>query len=286
MLHLLAIARRAGIPLDLDDVATAFAGVPLLVDLRPTGNWFMEHFHADGGVPALMRELRPLLDLSARDARGVVLEEVLARPGTRPRRAGGTIASLAEPLGPEGALVVLKGTLAPKGALIKAAAASRDLLQHRGRAIVFESVEHAGRELDRGDTSFRPGDVLVMRNAGPVACGMPEAGSMPLPRPLAEAGVKDMVRISDARMSGTSYGTVILHCSPEAAVGGPLALVETGDEIELDVPGGRLDLRLDDREMSRRRERWAPPPAPARGWKKLYAESVLGAEHGVDLDFM
>lgn len=286
VLHLLAIARRAGIPLSLDDVSTAFAGVPLLVDLRPTGRWFMEHFNADGGVPALMRELKPLLDLSACDARGMPLEESLTLAGARPRRQGGTIASLHAPLGPEGALVVLKGSLAPNGALVKAAAASPELLQHRGRAVVFDSVEHAGRELDRNDTTFDPKDVLVMRNAGPVACGMPEAGSMPLPRPLAAAGIKDMVRISDARMSGTSYGTVILHCSPEAAVGGPLALVKTGDEIELDVSSRRLDLLVDARELSRRREAWKAPGKPERGWKRLYAESVLGAEHGVDLDFM
>lgn len=285
VIHLTAVARRAGIPLDLEQVERSFAGVPLLVDLKPTGDHFMEHLHADGGVPVLMKELTPHLDLAARVVEGGTLGERLAAFERVPR-PGGTIATLANPLGDPGSLVVLRGSLAPAGALIKAAAASPELLRHTGRAIVFESPDDAAARLEEPELEAGPGDVLVMRNAGPIACGMPEAGSMPIPRRLAEAGVKDMVRVSDARMSGTSYGTVVLHCSPEAAAGGPLALVRDGDQIELDVGAGRLELRVEDRELEARRAEWKAPELPARGWMRLQGKSMLGAELGADLDFL
>ncbi|HET7119724.1 MAG TPA: dihydroxy-acid dehydratase [Solirubrobacterales bacterium] len=284
VIHLTAVARRAGLPVDLDFVAAAFADVPLLVDLKPTGNHFMEHFHADGGVPMLMKELAPLLDGSARTVEGGTVADRIAAVARSPR-PGGAIATLAEPLGGPGSLTVLRGSLAPAGALIKSAAASPELLRHAGRAVVFDSPEDAARRLDDPGLEVEPGDVLVLRNAGPVR-GMPEAGSMPIPRRLAEAGVKDMVRVSDARMSGTSYGTVVLHCSPEAAVGGPLALVRDGDEIELDVAAGRIDLRVEDRELEARRAEWAPEPPAERGWRRLLGERVVGADLGADLDFL
>jgi dihydroxy-acid dehydratase len=284
VIHLTAIARRAGIGLDLDFVAASFAEVPLLVDLKPTGDHFMEHFHADGGVPVLMKALAPLLDGSARTVEGGTVADRIAAIERVPR-SGGTIATLADPLGEPGSLTVLRGSLAPGGALIKAAAASPELLRHVGRAIVFDSPDDAARRLEDPGLQASPGDVLVLRNAGP-ARGMPEAGSMPIPRRLAEAGVKDMVRVSDARMSGTSYGTVVLHCSPEAAVGGPLALVRDGDEIELDVAAGRIDLRVEERELERRRSDWSPPAKADRGWQRLLGENVLGAELGADLGFL
>lgn len=285
VIHLTAVARRAGFPIGLADVVRSMADVPLLVDLKPTGRYYMEHFHADGGVPVLMNELRPFLDLSARSIAGGTVRDVLDTV-TRKPRPGGTIARLDEPFGSPGSLTVLHGSLAPKGALIKKAAASAELLEHVGRAIVFDSVEDATAKLDDPSFAAERNDVLVMRNAGPVACGMPEAGSMPIPRALAERGVRDMVRISDGRMSGTSYGTVVLHCAPEAAIGGPLALVRTGDEIALDVSAATLDLRVDDRELDRRRAEWTPPEPPQRGWKQLYARTVLGADEGADLDFL
>jgi dihydroxy-acid dehydratase len=193
---------------------------------------------------------------------------------------------LNEPLGPTGALAVLSGSLAPDGAVIKVSAATAQLMRHRGPALVFDSPEDAARRLDDEALQVTPEHVLVLRNAGPVGAGMPEAGSLPLPRRLARAGVRDMVRVSDARMSGTAYGTVVLHCAPEAAVGGPLALVRDGDPIELDVPARRIELRVEESELARRRAQWKPTALPSRGWPRLYAEHVLQAHLGADLDFL
>ena len=190
------------------------------------------------------------------------------------------------PLGPTGSLVTLRGSLAPDGAVLKAAAATPALLSHRGPAVVFESPEDAAERIDDPSLEITPDHVLVLRNAGPVAAGMPECGSLPIPRYLAEAGIRDMVRVSDARMSGTAFGTVVLYCSPKAAIGGPLALVRDGDTIELNVSKRRIDLLVDESELERRRAAFVPPPLPKRGWRRLYAQHVTQAHLGTDLDFL
>lgn len=285
IIHLIAIARRAGIHLTLRDVEEVARRVPLLVDCKPVGSGYLEDMHRAGGMPALLKALEPLLDLSALTVTGRTLGELLAEappPGKWQR----TIHTLDNPLGPPGSLAILRGSLAPEGAVIKVAAATPSLLHHRGPAVVFDSPQDAADRIDDPSLRITPDHILVLRNAGPVGAGMPEAGSLPIPRYLAKAGVRDMVRITDGRMSGTAYGTVILHCSPEAAVGGPLALVRDGDEIELNVSERRLDLLVDERELARRREQFTPPPLPERGWPRLYAEHVLQAHLGADLDFL
>ncbi|MCD6505389.1 dihydroxy-acid dehydratase [Candidatus Poribacteria bacterium] len=285
IIHLIAIARRAGIRLTLDDVEEVAQRVPLLVDCKPAGSGYLEDMHWAGGVPALLKALESLLDLSALTITGRTLGELLAEVPP-PGEWQTTIRTLDNPLGPPGSLAILRGTLAPEGAVIKVAAATPSLLHHRGPAVVFESPQDAADRIDDPSLRITPDHVIVLRNAGPVGAGMPEAGSLPIPRYLAEAGVRDMVRVTDARMSGTAYGTVVLHCSPEAAVGGPLALVRDGDKIELNVPERRLDLLVDERELARRREQFTPPPLPERGWRRLYAEHVLQAHLGADLDFL
>lgn len=285
IVHLTAIARRAGIALRLDDFHDVSARVPRLTDLKPAGRGYLEDLHRAGGVPALLKALEPLLDAGARTVGGSTMGELLAATPP-PREWQDVIGTLEKPLGPTGALVALRGSLAPDGAVIKAAAASRALLQHRGPAVVFESPEDAAARIDDPSLRLTPRHVLVLRNAGPVAAGMPEAGSLPIPRYLAEAGVTDMVRVSDARMSGTAYGTVVLHCAPEAAVGGPLALVRDGDEIALDVAARRIDLCVDAGEISRRRAAAGARAIPSRGWPRLFAEHVLQAPEGADLDFL
>ena len=282
LIHLTAIARRAGVALGLDDIEEVFARVPLLVDCKPSGDDYMVDFDAAGGVQTLLRQLAPLLELEARTVTGESLGDWVGRaeaPGPWAR----VIASLDGPIGPSGSLAVLRGTLAPRGAVLKVSAASPHLLDVRGRAVVFESTDDLARMDDR---DIEAGDILVLRNAGPVATGMPEAGGFPIPRRLARQGVKDMVRISDARMSGTAFGTVVLHVAPEAAAGGPLALVQDGDVIELDVAARRLDLCVDEGELARRRALLAPRPLPARGWPRLYAQTVNQADEGADLDFL
>ncbi len=285
IIHLIAIARRVGVSLTLDDVHDVSQRVPLLVDCKPAGSGYLEDLHRAGGVPVLLKALAPLLDLSTTGITGRPLAE-LVRDAAESAGWQQTIRTLATPLGPPGALVTLRGSLAPDGAVIKAAAATPALLRHRGPAVVFESPEDAAARIDDSALQITAQHVLVMRNAGPVGAGMPEAGSLPIPRYLAEAGVRDMVRVSDARMSGTAYGTVVLHCSPEAATGGPLALVRDGDPIELSVAERRVDLLVDANELARRRQQFVPPPLPARGWRRLYAEHVLPAHLGADLDFL
>ncbi|MBI4553608.1 MAG: dihydroxy-acid dehydratase [Candidatus Latescibacteria bacterium] len=285
IIHLIAIARRAGVTLTLEDVHEVSQRVPLLVDCKPAGCGYMEDFHRAGGVPVLLKALHPLLDLSVMTVTGRTLGEVLhdvPPPGGWQQ----TIRTLDSPFGPPGSLVVLRGSLAPDGAVIKRAAATPGLLQHRGPAVVFESPEDVAARIDDPDVTITPDHILVLRNAGPVGAGMPEAGSFPIPRRLASAGVRDMVRVSDARMSGTAYGTVVLHCSPEAATGGPLAFVRDGDLIELNVAERRIDLLVDDTELARRRAQFVPPPLPERGWRRLYAQHVLPAHLGADLDFL
>jgi dihydroxy-acid dehydratase len=285
IVHLLAIAGRAEVPLALEDFSRIAERVPLLVDCKPSGSGYMEDFHAAGGLPTLLKALEPLLDLDARTVEGHTLGEALADVDP-PQPWQHTIRTLDEPLGSTGSLAVVTGSLAPDGAIIKPAATDGKLLRHRGPALVVDGPDDAASRLDDPDLEVTPQHVLVMRNAGPIAAGMPEAGSMPIPARLAREGVTDMVRVSDARMSGTAYGTVVLHVSPEAAAGGPLALVRDGDEVELDVPAGRLELHVDDEELERRRAEHTPPPRADRGWRRLYADHVLPAHLGADLDFL
>lgn len=288
VIHLAAIAGRAGLVLDLTELDRVGRDTPVLVDLKPIGSGFMEDFHQAGGLPALLRRLEPTLDLSTPAADGRTLGEVLA--GWPRRIEGGVIRSLEHPVAPGEALAVLRGSLAPDGAVLKRAAATDELLQHDGPALVFDGLEDLVARIDDPDLPVTPEHVLVLRGAGPIGGpGMPEAGSVPIPGRLAREGVKDMVRISDARMSGTAYGTVILHVAPESARGGPLALVRDGDRIRLDFEARTLDLLVDDDELARRRAaipRPARPALPERGYARLFAEHVLQADKGCDFDFL
>lgn len=287
LIHFTAIAGRLGLAIDLDEFDRLGREVPVLVDLKPSGAHYMEHFHWAGGVPRLLAELAPLLDLSAPTIAGGTVADAIAGAEVVPGQD--VIRSRHNPIHVGGGLAVLRGSLAPAGALLKRSAATQALLRHEGRAVVFEGLADLAARIDRDDLDVRPEDVLVLRNAGPKgAPGMPEAGALPIPRKLARAGVKDMVRISDARMSGTAFGTIVLHATPEAAVGGPLALVENGDRIRLDADTRRLDLLVEGEELARRRAAWAPPPLPAgaeRGYLKLFLEQVLQADEGCDFAF-
>ncbi|MEP6789952.1 MAG: IlvD/Edd family dehydratase [Ramlibacter sp.] len=291
LIHLTAAAGRLGIKIDLEEFDRLGREVPVLVDLKPSGRHYMEHFHWAGGVPRLMRELEGLLDLDALTVTGGTLrdamqaaEDVPGQDVIRPRSA---------PIKDCGSMAVLGGNLAPRGAIIKQSAASESLMAHTGRAVVFESVEDLTLRIDDPALDVTADDVLVLRNAGPRgAPGMPEAGYLPIPRKLAQQGVKDMVRISDARMSGTAFGTIVLHIVPESAAGGPLALVRNGDRISLDVPGRRIDLLVSEDELAARREheRLHPNPAaavaPDRGYAALFHRTVLQADEGCDFDFL
>jgi dihydroxy-acid dehydratase len=287
LIHFTAIAGRLGLPIDLDEFDRLGREVPVLVDLKPSGAHYMEHFHWAGGVPRLLAELAPLLDLSARTVAGGTLADAVARAEQVPGQD--VIRSRDNPIHVGGGLAVLRGSLAPAGALLKRSAATPALLRHEGRAVVFEGLADLAARVDSDDLDVRPDDVLVLRNAGPKgAPGMPEAGALPIPRKLARAGVRDMVRISDARMSGTAFGTIVLHATPEAAVGGPLALVRSGDRIRLDAEARRLDLLVDAAELDRRRAVWAPPPPPPgaeRGYLRLFLDQVLQADAGCDFAF-
>lgn len=287
LIHFTAIAGRLGIPVDLEEFDRIGRSVPVLVDLKPSGRHYMEHLHHAGGIPRLLRELAPLLDTTARTVGGATLAEIIA--GAEEVPGQDVIRPFAAPIMTGGGLAVLRGNLAPGGALLKRAAATPALLRHEGRAVVFESVDEMVATIDDESRAIRPDDVIVMRNAGPKgAPGMPEAGYIPIPRYLARQGVKDMVRLSDARMSGTAFGTIVLHLTPESATGGPLALVRTGDRIRLDAEARRFDLLVADDELAARRAAWTPPPPPPgaeRGYMKLYLDSVLGAEKGCDFDF-
>lgn len=287
VVHLLAIAGRLGIELTLDDFDRTGGDVPLLVDLQPAGRHLMEDFHRAGGLLAVLREVRDLLDPLASTVTGQPLVEQLGDAQIwddtviRPRSA---------PLLEQAGIAVLRGNLAPDGAVIKPAAASPELLRHRGRAVVFDSIEDLHARLDDPDLDVDETCVLVLRGCGPKGYpGMPEVGNMPLPAKLLAKGVRDMIRISDARMSGTAYGTVVLHVAPEAAVGGPLALVRDGDPIVLDVAARRLDLDVPREELQRRQPAEtaeAAYAAPVRGWERLYIDHVLQADKGADLDFL
>jgi dihydroxy-acid dehydratase len=285
VVHLLAIAGRAGVPLELDDFDELAHDLPLLVDLQPSGRFLMEDFYYAGGVPAVVRELGDLIHRDALTVSGKTIGEETAEAPCWNREV---IRTLAEPLKEHAGIAVLRGNLAPNGAVIKPSAATASLLTHRGRSVVFETIEDFKARIDDPDLDVDETCVLVLKGAGPRGYpGMPETGNLPLPPKILAKGVTDMVRISDARMSGTAYGTVVLHTSPESAVGGPLALVHDGDLIELDVPNRRLELLVDAAELDRRRTAWRPqPPAFERGYVKLYTEHVLGAERGADFDFL
>ena len=289
LIHLIAIAARAGVQIDLATFDQLGRDVPVLLNLKPSGAHYMEHFHHAGGLPALMRELVPLLDLNAPSISGGTVGDAIAQAEVIPGQD--VIRSLAAPLKKEGAMAILQGNLAPRGAVIKHSAASPNLMRHTGRAVVFDSIEDMAARIDLPDLDVTPEDVLVLRNAGPKgAPGMPEAGYLPIPLKLARQGVKDMVRISDARMSGTAFGTIVLHIAPESAIGGPLAIVRTGDRITLDVEGRRIELLLDDTEIAARLAAWqaSPPPReiPARGYARLFEDHVLQADQGCDFDFL
>ena len=287
VIHLLALAGRAGIDLALDDFDRLARDVPLLANIQPSGRFLMEDLHYAGGLPAVMREMAPLLHCDAPTVDGRALGEVVA--GAE-RFNTEVIGSLDAPVDRNTGVWVLRGNLAPDGAIIKPSAASPDLLAHRGKAVVFETIEDFKSRIDDPDLEVDAGSVLVLKGCGPVGYpGMPEVGNMPLPRKLLDQGVRDMVRISDARMSGTAFGTVVLHVTPEAQVGGPLALVRTGDDILLDGPARRLELLVDEPELARRRAAWRDgprDPGPARGYAALYARHVLQADKGCDLDFL
>jgi dihydroxy-acid dehydratase len=287
VVHLLAIAGRLGIDLTLDDFDRIGSRVPVLVDLQPAGRFLMEDFHRAGGLLAVLREVRELLDPAALTVTGSPLVDQL---GDAPVWDPEVIRSRAAPLVAEGGIAVLRGNLAPDGAVIKPAAASPGLLRHRGRAVVFDSVEDFHARIDDPDLDVDADSVLVLRGCGPRGYpGMPEVANMPLPTKLLEQGVRDMVRICDGRMSGTAYGTVVLHVAPEAAAGGPLALVRSGDVITLDVAARRLDLEVPAEELALRAPSEAAAAAyaaPRRGWERLYVDHVQQAHTGADLDFL
>lgn len=285
LLHITAIAGRLGIFLRLADFEEAWAGIPLLADVQPSGKGNMDDFHAAGGLAALLHALLPRLEADARTVTGRTLAENY-RDG-HPVDAA-VIRSLEDPVAPGPALRILRGNLAPDGAVVKQSACSPDLLTHRGRAVVFRDYQDMLDRIDSPDLPVTAESVLVLQNCGPVGVpGMPEWGSIPIPPKLLREGVQDMVRISDGRMSGTGYGTVVLHVAPESAIGGPLALVQDGDEIALDIPAGRVDLLVDAAEMQRRRAAFTPRPSVhARGYLRLFAEHVLQAPEGCDLDFL
>jgi dihydroxy-acid dehydratase len=287
VVHLLAIAGRLGVQLDLDDFDRTSSGVPLLVDLQPAGRHLMDDMYRAGGLLAVLREVQDLLDPQALTVTGRPLVDHLGDAETWDEDV---IRRRANPILDDAGIAVLRGNLAPSGAVIKPAAATAELLTHRGRAVVFDSVEDLHHRLDDPDLDVDETSVLVLRGCGPRGYpGMPEVGNMPLPEKLLAKGVRDMVRVSDARMSGTAYGTIVLHVAPESAVGGPLCLVRSGDPIVLDVPRRRIEIDLPEGELAKRQPAAAAVDAyakPVRGWEKLYIDHVLQADRGADLDFL
>ncbi len=287
IVHLTAIAGRAGVAVDLRTLNSLSDSTPVLVDLKPTGQYYMSDLYAAGGIGAVLRELKPLLHLDCMTVTGETLGERLAHEeGAWVDRA--VVKPFKEPLSPRGGLVALFGSLAPNGAILKRSAADPTLFEKEGRAVVFTSLDDLAARVDDPGLDVTKDDFMVLQNAGPKSgYAMPEAGYLPIPSKLARAGLKDMVRISDARMSGTAYGTIVLHVSPEAAVGGPLALVRNGDRIRLSVQDRRIELLVDEKELLKRKGAWKAPVEPAsRGYGKLYMDHVLQAEHGCDFDFL
>ena len=286
LVHLAAMVGRLGQKLDYDAFDRMGREVPVLINLKPSGSHYMQHFHDAGGVPRLMKEIREFLDTGARTVGGGTVADAIAAAEDFPGQD--VIRPRSNPISAEGALAVLHGNLAPRGAVIKQSAASRRLMQHTGRAVVFEDVEDMAKRMDDPALDVTADDVLVLRNTGPRgAPGMPEAGYLPIPKKLLKQGVKDMVRISDARMSGTAFGTIVLHIAPESAVGGPLAFVRNGDRIQLDVPARRIDLLVPDEELAKRAREFKPTsPEPIRGYARLFQEHVTQADEGCDFDFL
>ena len=286
VIHLIAIAGRVGVPLCLDDFDRLGSSLPCLVDIQPSGKHLMEDFFYAGGLPVVLRELAEagVLNPDALTVNGQPLGKNVANASCWNRDV---IRRFTEPFKANAGIAVLRGNLAPDGAVIKPSAASPHLLQHRGRAVVFETIEEFHARINEETLDIDENCVMVLKNCGPRGYpGMAEVGNMMLPPKILRKGVSDMVRISDARMSGTAYGTVILHACPEAASGGPLALVQSGDTITLDVPERLLRLDVDDQTLAARRAKWTPPPLPDRGWLKLYVEHVQQADKGADLDFL
>jgi dihydroxy-acid dehydratase len=288
IVHLAAMAGRLGIEIDLDAFDRMGSKTPVLVDLKPTGQHYMEDLEKAGGVVTILRELRPLLKARALTITGKTLgQNIDAAP---PGWSQNVVRPFKHPIFKNGGIAVLRGNLAPGGAIVKQSAATPKLMQHEGRAVVFDSLEDMAARIDAPGLDVTPDDVLVLRNAGPKgAPGMPEAGYIPIPKKLARKGVKDMVRISDARMSGTAFGSIVLHITPESAVGGPLALVKTGDRVRLDVAKRRLDLLVSDAELAARRKQWKARKARAgdeRGYRKLFLDTVQQADRGCDFEFL
>jgi dihydroxy-acid dehydratase len=287
VLHLLAVAGRLGVPLSLADFDRLSSEIPLIVDLQPSGRYLMEDFHYAGGMPAAMKELAPWLALDCETVSGRTHRDTIAEAECYNRNV---IHTIAEPVRQTAGIWVLRGNLCPGGAIVKPSAAADELYRHRGRAVVFETIEDFKARIDDPDLDVDENSILVLKGCGPKGYpGMPEVGNMPLPRKLLARGVKDMVRISDARMSGTAFGSVILHVAPESEAGGPIAIVRNGDEIAFDGPARKLDLLISDAELERRLAEWArtrPKPKHTRGYYKLYYDHVLQADRGCDLDFL
>lgn len=288
IVHLTAVAGRLGINVSLERLNELSDTTPVLVNLKPMGSHYMEDFFFAGGMGAVLRELRPLLHLDTISVTGETLGDRLETDdGYIDTRV---IARAQEPLEPEGGLIALFGNLAPNGAIFKRAAADKNLFEAEGRAVVFSSLEDLAARVDDPDLDISSDDFMVLQNAGPKSdSGMPEAGYLPIPKKLSKLGVKDMVRISDARMSGTAFGTIVLHVSPEAAIGGPLSLVRNGDRIRISVSNKRIDLLVDEKELNKRRSEWVSDleePENLRGYNKLYATEVTQAEQGCDFEFL
>jgi dihydroxyacid dehydratase/phosphogluconate dehydratase len=285
VIHLVALAARLGLDLPLSRIDALSRATPVLVNLKPAGKYLMEDFYYAGGVPALMKELGPLLHMDIETITGQTVEKSVEHATVHNRDV---IASLDRPIQPEGGIVVLFGNIAPHGAVLKQTAASPQLLSHVGRAVVFDDHDDLAQRLDDPNLDVGPEDVMVLKNGGPIgAPGMPEWGSIPLPRKVLAQGVRDMVRISDSRMSGTAFGTAVLHVSPEAAVGGPFAVVQTGDQIRLDVPGRRIELLVSADEIDLRLATWGPrQPTATRGYTRLFTDHVNQAHEGCDFDFL
>jgi dihydroxy-acid dehydratase len=285
VVHLLAIAGRIGVNLTLEDWDRLGRSMPCLVDLMPSGRFLMEDFYYAGGLPVVIKEILHLLHKDALTVNGRTIGDNVQ---SAINYNGEVITPLEKPFKPNGGIAVLRGNLAPTGAVLKPSAATPALMTHTGRAVVFEDIDDLNKRIDDPNLDVDPSCVLVLKNCGPKGYpGFPEVGNFALPAKILKQGVTDMVRISDARMSGTAYGTVVLHTSPEAAVGGPLALVKNGDTITLDVPSRKLHLHVSDEELAKRRQAWKPmAPHSNRGWVKLYCDHVLQADKGVDLDFL
>ena len=286
VVHITAMAGRMGIEIDLPQLNAMGAETPVLVDLKPSGQHYMEDFHKAGGLPAVLRELKPLLHLDALTVTGRTLGEELELAG--PGFAQDVVRPFNRPIYPQGGIAVLKGNLAPGGAIIKQSAANQGLMESEGRAVVFENIEDMAQRIDSEDLDVNADDFLVLKNIGPKgAPGMPEAGYLPIPIKLARRGVKDMVRISDGRMSGTAAGTIILHVTPESAVGGPLAQVRNGDRIRLSISKREISLLVSDAELDERmRQNPSSPPSAERGYLKLFLQTVTQADQGADFDFL